>query len=167
MREVELAFAKAAHARIDREEKKFTLLLPVSKKDPRAIGCERSWHCLCKNGDGLRPDCPYHAVVSQFAILREKFGEDMLHSLPLFPDKHGKVANKATVILALEATVKGYGEPTVGANGSRLLGGHSFRVTGAQKLAAAGVEIIKIMVLARWSSEVVLRYVKDLSLIHI
>ena len=96
-------------------------------------------------GDGLRPDCPYHAVVSQFAILRERFGEDKLQSLPLFPDRHGKVADKATVVLALEATVKGYGEPTVGANGSRLLGGHSFRVTGAQRLAAAGVEIIKIM----------------------
>ena len=165
MREVELPFAKAAHARIDRGEKKFILLLPVSKKDPRAIGCERYWHRLCKNGDGLRPDCPYYAVVSQFAILREKFGEDMLHSLPLFPDRHGKVATKATVILALEATVRGYGGPTVGANGSRLHGGHSFRVTGAQKLAAAGVEIIKIMVLARWSSEVVLRYVKDAPLV--
>ena len=35
----------------------------------------------------------------------------------------------------------------------------------AQRLAAAGVEIIKIMVLARWSSEVVLRYVKDSPLI--
>ena len=165
MREVELAFAKVAHVKIDLGEKKFTLLLPVSKKDPRAIGCERSWHCLCKGGDGLRPDCPYHAVVSQFTILRERFGEDRLQSLPLFPDRHGKVADKATVVLALEATVKGYGEPTVGANGSRLLGGHSFRVTGAQRLAAAGVEIIKIMVLARWPSEVVLRYVKDAPLI--
>jgi len=165
MREMELAFAKVAHVRIDREDRKFTLLLPVSKKDPRAIGCERSWHCLCKNGDGLRRDCPYHAVVSQFDILGKMFGMEQLQSLPLFPDKHGKVANKATVILALEATVRGYGEPTVGANGSRLLGGHSFRVTGAQKLAAAGVEIIKIMVLARWSSEVVLRYVKDAPLV--
>jgi len=61
--------------------------------------------------------------------------------------------------------VRAYGEPTVGQNGSRLLGGPSLRVTGAQRLAAAGVEIIKIMVLARWSSEVVLRYVKDSPLI--
>ena len=132
MREVELAFAKVAHVKIDRGEKKFTLLLPVSKKDPRAIGCERSWHCLCKGGDGLRPDCPYHAVISQLAILRGRFGEYRLQSLPLFPDTHGRVADKATVVLALEATVKGYGETTVGANGSRLLGGHSFRVTGAK-----------------------------------
>jgi len=161
-REVELPFAKAAHARIDRGEKKFILLLPVSKKkNPRAIGCERYWHRLCKNGEGLRPDCPHYAVVSQFAILREKFGEDMLHSLPLFLDRHGMVATKATVILALEATVRGYGGPTVGANGTRHHGGHSLRVTGAQKLAATGVEIVKIMVLARWSSEVVLRYVED------
>jgi len=165
MREMELAFAKVAHARIDREDRKFTLLLPVSKKDPRAIGCERSWHCLCRDGDGRRRDCPYHAAVSQLDILGKMFGADRLQSLPLFPDKHGKVANKATVILALEATVRGYREPTVSASGSRLFGGHSFRVTGAQKLAAAGIEIIKIMVLARWSSEVVLRYVKDAPLI--
>ena len=59
-------------------------------------------------------------MVSQFASLREKFGEDMLHSLPLFLDRHGMVATKATVILALEATVRGYGGPTVGANGTRL-----------------------------------------------
>ena len=68
MREMELAFAKVAHVKIDLGEKKLTLLLLVSKKDPRAIGCERSWHCLCKGGDGRRPDCPFHAVVSQLAI---------------------------------------------------------------------------------------------------
>ena len=38
-------------------------------------------------------------------------------------------------------------------------------MTGAQRLAAAGVEIIKIMVLARWAGEVVLRYVKDAPLV--
>jgi len=107
MREVELAFAKVAHVKIGLVEQKFTLLLPVSKKDPRAIGCERSWSCLCKDGDGLRPDCPFHAVISQLAILKKRFGEDRLQSLPLFPDTQGRVADKAVVVLAVEATVKG------------------------------------------------------------
>ena len=69
------------------------------------------------------------------------------------------------LLCSLWKPFQGHGEPTVGQNGSRLLGGHSFRVTGAQRLAAARVEIIKMMVLARWSSEVVLRYVKDAPLI--
>ena len=135
MREVELAFAKVAHVKIGMAEQKVTLLLPVSKKDPRAIGCERSWSCLCKDGDGSRLDCPFHAMLSQFDILKETFGEDRFQSLPLFPDKLGKVADKAKVVLALEATVKGYGEPIIGPSGTRLFGGHSFRVTGAQRLA--------------------------------
>jgi len=147
MREVELPFAKAAHARIDRGEKKFILLLPVSKKkNPRAIGCERYWHCLCKNGEGLRPDCPYNALVSQIAILREEFWGGHVAHTPHLPRQVREGGDQGYVILALEATVRGYGGPTVGANGSRLHGGHSFRVTGAQKLAAAGVEIIKIVV---------------------
>ena len=79
-------------------------------------------------------------------FLERSLGRTCCTHSPLFPDRHGMVATKATVILALEATVRGYGGPTVGANGSRLHGGRSFRVTGAQKLAAAGVEIIKIVV---------------------
>ena len=43
MREIEIAFAKVAHITINHEARKVTLLLPVSKKDPRALGCERSW----------------------------------------------------------------------------------------------------------------------------
>ena len=62
---------------------------------------------------------------------------------------------------ALERTVEGYGAPIVQANGARLFGGHSFRVTGAQKLAALGVDVVKIMVLARWAGDTVLRYVRE------
>jgi hypothetical protein len=42
-----------------------------------------------------------------------------------------------------------------------LLGGHSFRVSGAQRLAALGVEVAKIMIMARWAGESVLRYVRE------
>jgi hypothetical protein len=45
--------------------------------------------------------------------------------------------------------------------GIRTFGGHSARVTGAQSLAAVGVEINKIRILARHSGESILRYVSD------
>ena len=45
--------------------------------------------------------------------------------------------------------------------GDRLLGGHSCRVIGARMLSAMGIELMVIMLLARWGSAVVLRYVQD------
>jgi hypothetical protein len=133
----------------------------VSKKDPRALGCSRAWECLCKPGDSSREDCPFHAVTNQLARLREHFGDPLPEGLPLFPTVHGQPVARAVVVTALEATVLAYGDPVVQPNGARLLGGHSFRVTGAQQLAALGVDVIKIMVLARWAGASVLRYVRD------
>ena len=60
-----------------------------------------------------------------------------------------------------------YGDPIVSANGCRLLGGLSFHVTGAQRLASLGVEGIKIMVLARWAGETVLRYIREAPLANL
>jgi hypothetical protein len=161
MREIEVANAKAEHVHLHPEELKVQLMLPVSKKDPRAVGCSRAWQCLCKSGGPIRVDCPYHAASAQLELLRATFGAPLPVGLPLFPTAGGRVVAKETIVLALEATVSGYGAPVVQPNGARLLGGHSFRVTGAQRLAALGVEVVKIMVLARWAGEAVLRYVRD------
>ena len=46
-------------------------------------------------------------------------------------------------------------------SGSKLRGGHSFRVTSAQRLASLGMDVITIMVFARWAGGNVLRYIKD------
>ena len=64
-------------------------------------------------------------------------------------------------MVALEKTVEAYGDPVLGPSGTRLLGGLSLRVTGAQKLAAIGVEVIKIMILARWSGSTLMRYIRE------
>ena len=42
-----------------------------------------------------------------------------------------------------------------------MFGGHTARVTGSQGLAAAGIEVNKVRILARRSGEVILRYVAD------
>jgi hypothetical protein len=167
MREIELAFALAEHVTLDEGEKRVSLLLPVSKKDPRAVGCSRSWSCLCPLGNGTRSDCPFHAAFHQLRLLEKTFGVPLPTALPLFPTASGRHVDKAIVISALEATIQAYGEPVVSTTGGRLYGGHSFRVTGAEKLASLGLEVIKIMVLARWAGETILRYVREAPLANL
>lgn len=77
------------------------------------------------------------------------------------PTRQGVPPAKSAILAALEATVEAYGGQVAQPSGARLLGGHSLRVTRAQRLAALGVDVVKIMVLARWAGESVLRYIRD------
>ena len=61
----------------------------------------------------------------------------------------------------MEAIVISGGGIVCGPSGTGLFGGHSLRVAGAQRLASLGVEVVKIMVLARWSGSTVFRYTKE------
>ena len=45
--------------------------------------------------------------------------------------------------------------------GNYIYGGHALRVSGARKFAAEGLDIGLIMLLARWSSNAVLRYIGE------
>eukprot|EP00959_Pyramimonas_sp_CCMP1952_P319238 6679869-Pyramimonas_sp.AAC.1 len=62
--------------------------LPVSTVDPRAVGCARTWACLCREGR-RRPDCPYHAAVRQIDLLKGTFGAPWPPDCPLFPTSCG------------------------------------------------------------------------------
>ena len=166
MREIEAAAALAGHLEINVVTRTVSLKLPVTKADPRAVGCTRSWSCLCR-GSELRQDCPYHSGVAQLELLQGKFGFPLPSGLPLFPTTDREVCTKAAIIKCLEATLSAFGVSTVAENGSRLFGGHSFRVAGAQRLATIGVEIAKIMVMARWAGSTVLRCVKEAPLANL
>ena len=73
----------------------------------------------------------------------------------------GDAPSRAKVVETFEALARLCGTPTVSAEGLRLFGGHTARVTGAQTLAACGVEVDKIRILARHSGDAVLRYVAE------
>jgi hypothetical protein len=49
----------------------------------------------------------------------------------------------------------------VDSNGVRRFGGHTLRITGARTMAALGIEIYLIQLMARWASDVVYRYVAE------
>ncbi len=77
------------------------------------------------------------------------------------------MATKSSVVSTFESIGTLLGQPLLGDTGIRLFGGHSPRVTGAQILAAAGIEINKVRILARHSGEAILRYVAEAPLLSL
>ena len=161
MREIEVAFARVRHLTFDTANRTVVLQLPATKKDPRAIGCSRSMVCTCRPPAERRADCVYCAAWSQAALVRERFGPDLPEDMPLFPTAAGRDMDKTAVIKMLRANVELYGGTVQAEGGMQTIGGHSLRVTGAQRLAALGVDSVKIMVLARWAGPTILRYVRE------
>ena len=65
------------------------------------------------------------------------------------------------MVATIEALAVMCGESLLSPQGLRLYGSHSMRVSGAQTLAAMGVEVAKIKILARHSSDAIYRYVAE------
>ena len=65
------------------------------------------------------------------------------------------------MVLTIEHIAELLGEPLVDVQGIRRFGGHTLRVTGARTLAGMGIDLMLIQLMARWSSDVVLRYVAE------
>jgi hypothetical protein len=158
LREVEAANALTSAWSFNHEAREITWLLPSGKSDHLALGTRRSWGCLCElPGFG----CPYHIAHEHWLwLVASPFMTPQVDS-PLFPAIGGGAASKAAVVLTFEALGALTGQPLLSEIGMRLFGGHSPRVTGAQLLAAAGVEISKVRILARHSGDAILRYVAD------
>ena len=70
---------------------------------------------------------------------------------------------KEAAVSTFEYFAQRLGEPLHDAQrgGGRRFGGHTLRVTGAESLGALGVGLPLIKSLARWESEVIMRYLKD------
>ena len=92
-----------------------------------------------------------------------KFGVEGIipADLPLLPITSGSAPSKEAVVGSVEAAAKACGWSLTLADGARRFGGHTFRVTGCCRLAALDIDILVIMSLARWVSNVVLRYINS------
>ena len=102
-----------------------------------------------------RGPAPYRAAVAHQADLVARFGSLLPAVMPFFPTRTGKPTNKDHAIAALRVLADQLAIPRPSHNQDYT--GHSFRVTGAQYVAAIGVELAMIQLLARWASDVVLR----------
>ena len=68
--------------------------------------------------------------------------------------------DKSKVIDSIRRLAGLAGEALFDDQGGHRFGGHSLRVAGAQMLAAAGIELSKVELLARWKSPMVLHYAR-------
>jgi len=168
LREIELAYARARHLSFNHSRRVVTFELPLSKTDPCAIGCTRSWGCVCDEQAAslaAAMPCPYHIAKAHDEALRLYFGQEADEpwppEMPLFPTPEGSTVFKEAVVLTIEEIARRLSLPIYGEAGDRLFGGHSFRVSGAKWLAAEGLPVEKIQSLARWSSSIVLRYIGE------
>ena len=148
---------------VDSKRKKVTINLPVSKTDPGALACERSWGCVCVDDEKVDATaCPYHAAVAQQALLKAKFGNKVeTEGFPFSPNLHGEGVSKEAMARAIILVALALGLVIVKASGKQKYTGHIFRIGGARHLARAAVQLMLIMILARWDSHVILRYVRD------
>jgi hypothetical protein len=140
-----------------------TLHLPVSKTDPQAIGCCRTWGCVC--GTQARRDlCPYHSAVSLKKELVRRFGNRdglLPEGCPLFPNADGNWCTKKGFVATVAELARRTEVPTIDLLERSTVGEHVWRVTGSRHLAALDVPIPIIKLLARWGSDVIERYIAD------
>ena len=166
-REIELSLALRRHISFDTDSKRFTWNLPCSKTDPRAIGKFPSWDCVC--GEDFGKPCAFQALLLHCRRLDERLA-DRRHweDLPL---SQTRTVARRDVVRLIEQAATRLGLAAASPQGSRLFGGHALRVSWAQWLARSGVELPLIHLMARWSSDVIARYVaqvpsKTISTIH-
>lgn len=160
-RELEMASAAASHFTMNCLAGEITWDLPVSKTDTRALGATRTWGCTCA-GDVNTP-CPYHAAFRQFDKIRNTSNRVgiPLSGMPMFPTIERREITKAASVETIEELAKRAGLSVVTSTGAKKYGGHSLRTGGAAMLHAVGVSTDRIESLARWSSPMLLYYIRQ------
>jgi hypothetical protein len=163
LREVELAGILLENVTLEERLQEVTIRLTSSKSDSMALGTSRTWGCVC--GVATLP-CPFHLCkVICAKVVDDARGLGLsgaaLSGIHLFGTSDGTVPLKAQFVETFEAVALKLNLQILTAEGTRAYGGHTLRVTGAQTLAAHGIEISKIRILARHSGEAILRYVAE------
>ena len=161
LRGAESACALASSLTISEDERREALSLPGSKTDPQGVGHVRSWGCVCAGN--LRVACPYHSALAIKAELSRRFGDNQSRlppGLPLFPTATGEWCSRDGFITTISHFADSLGLDTVDQMGRGTIGEHVWRISGSRMLAHARVPIPTIALMARWGSNVIMRYVE-------
>ena len=101
--------------------------------------------------------CPFHSALAHRKWLEDHARVDGPH----FPSGQGEAPSTASVVVAFEGIAGLTGLPVLDATGDRRSNGHLARVTWAQVLAAHGIDVHKFRILARHTSDAILRFVAE------
>jgi hypothetical protein len=108
--------------------------------------------------------CPYHAAVTLKTELPTRFGnkrKELPKDLPLFPNARGEWCTREAFVGTLARMAELAQVPTTDSLGRNTIGEHVWRISGARHLAEIGVPHPMIMLLARWGSAIIMRYIAD------
>ena len=158
LREIEGALARWSDVHLNLVACTVTWRLPVSKTDPAAKGCERTWGCLC--GPHCVA-CPFHAALAQNDLLSKKFPQHVTDKdIPFFPTAEATTVTAENMVKTVEFLADKTGQPLKTKSGVNRFGKHSWRSTGAVWLTAMRLEMFRIQLLARWSHRVIIYYAR-------
>ena len=161
MREIEIASLLCKHFQLDEAKGTITMTLWASKTD--SVGClvSRTHKCYCS----VVPKhiCPFHVAL---LFAKDKPSEA---DSPLFPASGGGVLTKQETIDIIRSVLQKSEVPLTrpGAAGSEPVSrfhGHCLRVSGAQLLSRLRVPVSTIMLLGRWGSKSIERYIQEAEL---
>ena len=165
------------------------LHLPVPKTDPSAKGCHRSHICLCDRrhdpdcrqaGDvsalftslqrcacstGRHPLCPYHAALRMSVELRRT--QRWNKEAAFIRDRNGEAPSKTQLAYLARVAAKVLLDDALmdwPIAALQRWSQHTFRVAGSQLFARAGLDVSYIMLLGRWGSAAILRYIQEAAL---
>ena len=100
-------------------------------------------------------------MSQHIAWLGQHFGDAACaDGFPLFPDVNGDFVQAVSIVDLVDELATRCDEPLENKLGQRRFGKHSFRSMGAVYLSALGIELLKIQMLARWSSHIITHYTR-------
>jgi hypothetical protein len=171
LRGAESSAALASHLSIDPVLRTESFVLPKSKTDTQGRGCVRTWGCVCVGNCHLPGAvCPYNAAVMIRRELTSRFGGCsgiMDSALPLFPTSNGLPSTRAGYVATLTYFSDALHLNPIDILGRNTIGEHVWRVSGSRLLARANVPLTQIALMARWGSDIILRYVAETPLDNI
>jgi len=164
LREIEASLIVVRCLTIVHSTRTVKLLLPATKTDPTAHTTTRCWGCVC-DGDFTVP-CPFHAAVSQLELSGSHFGvhDDVPLDWPLFPDHTGKTVSKEHFTSMVERLANICDLPLKAADGGNAFGGHVWRLVGARHMPRMLVPVNVFKLLARWQTDIIDRYLREVPL---
>ena len=102
--------------------------------------------------------CPFHALLEQVEMASKLLGNS---SQWIFPTSAGGKSSKLGWSKTFETIACFNGIDLNSDNGALRFSGHSARSSGAQHLVKLGVDLWRVQIFGRWSSNAFLKYIRE------
>ena len=158
-REIELSATLRRHIRMDTEKLTVSWTLPATKTCTKGELTERTHKCMCRSLPSQM--CPYHCMEDTLLLTHDAW--EHTDDGPLFLQDYDHMS-KIYTIDAIRSVLKRANIQTQrqGVDGPvERFHGHCLRISGAQALVRLGFSTTLIMLLGRWGSHAIFRYIQD------